>query len=681
MKPKNIVLAGFLACMLLGGFPVSAQESSAEAEWTVLFYLCGSDLESKYGFASENLKEISEAVLPSNYQYAVISEENILLDVPPKVNVVIETGGSREWHTEELGIDISGDALQRWYYNYYPDDLDRTDLMAVFSTPHTFELQETLPSQSMADPEVLSDFIVWGKERYPAKKYALVLWDHGLGSKAGIIVDDCYDGDVMYLYELKEALEEGGTEMEAVIIDACQMAGIETAWTLKDHAKWMIASEENVPGKGTAFKGWMQELFNHPECDGRWLGRRICDLTGVRYAEENDETGKLLMTWSVIDLGKIDALTEALENIFIRICQEAGEYPETATSFAYKMREAEDFGDGRQHMRDLGSLFYQLDGVADFAELRLRNDVIDAIAEAVVYNVRGSGRTDSYGISFCYPSDCSDEELDIYARNYPVPGYLAFLDMFTDWKAPDWVYEAVETVPDLSDLRSQLFDCTLEMCDNGLPGVAFESGYCTTNRVRYNLYQRNEDSGQTVWLGKTNCSTAVTEDDRLLFYATDPMHWPSIEGKLCTIELVQSKPQMRLYNIPIMIGTEPLTLRCGRTISYEDDGARISVYEIYGLWEEYEEDTTLFTRSVKPLAEVTGQDYRLLHPVDGTGLNGGTEYETSDWLTMYRSLEVAEIPLPPGTYYLEYEIENVFMQKTTLDRIELYWDGENIAVE
>ena len=47
------------------------------------------------------------------------SHEKILLDVPPKVNVVIETGGSREWHTEELGIDISvKDLLCTTNYDY-----------------------------------------------------------------------------------------------------------------------------------------------------------------------------------------------------------------------------------------------------------------------------------------------------------------------------------------------------------------------------------------------------------------------------------------------------------------------------------------------------------------------------------------------------------------------------------
>ena len=40
----------------------------------------------------------------------------------------------------------------------------------------------------MANPETLSDFVHWGAENYPARKYALLLWDRGGGSKTGIFI-------------------------------------------------------------------------------------------------------------------------------------------------------------------------------------------------------------------------------------------------------------------------------------------------------------------------------------------------------------------------------------------------------------------------------------------------------------------------------------------------------------
>lgn len=47
-------------------------------------------------------------------------------------------------------------------------------------------------------------------------------------------------------------------------------------------------------------------------------------------------------------------------------------------------------------------------------------------------------------------------------------------------------------------------------------------------------------------------------------------------------------------------------------------------------------------------------------------------------MPLYRALNIDEITLPPGTYYLEYEMEDIFMRTYTTDRIEIRWDGENM---
>ena len=47
-------------------------------------------------------------------------------------------------------------------------------------------------------------------------------------------------------------------------------------------------------------------------------------------------------------------------------------------------------------------------------------------------------------------------------------------------------------------------------------------------------------------------------------------------------------------------------------------------------------------------------------------------------MILYRQLDVQEIPLPAGTYYLEYEIMDMFMRKTVPERIEIYWDGKEM---
>ena len=98
-----------------------------------------------------------------------------------------------------------------------------------------------------------------------------------------------------------------------------------------------------------------------------------------------------------------------------------------------------------------------------------------------------------------------------------------------------------------------------------------------------------------------------------------------------------------------------------------------------GVWEGYEEDNDLPGRSVKPLALVEGQEYRLLYPTEARNAGGHTVYQTSDSLTMYRAPEVEEIPLPPGTYYIEYEVEDIFLRTFVLERIEVLWDGAHMT--
>ena len=70
-----------------------------ECEWNVMIYLCGTDLESKEGLATQNLKAIADT-LPSD-----------------EVNLLVQTGGAKEWDpAEKLGFDIANDRLQRWSY-------------------------------------------------------------------------------------------------------------------------------------------------------------------------------------------------------------------------------------------------------------------------------------------------------------------------------------------------------------------------------------------------------------------------------------------------------------------------------------------------------------------------------------------------------------------------------------
>jgi hypothetical protein len=188
MKKTTFILflTALLTAMVLLVAGALAESDGGEAEWTIMFYMCGSDLESKYGYASQNLEEIADCEYPrsetENIMRTLASPaESDKASASGRVNVLIETGGCKQWHAQDLGMEISTTALQRWRFEGYLDD----DL------PEGYFLEQTLPLQSMADPETLADFVRWSAENHPAKKYALVLWDHAAAARRACSSTSC----------------------------------------------------------------------------------------------------------------------------------------------------------------------------------------------------------------------------------------------------------------------------------------------------------------------------------------------------------------------------------------------------------------------------------------------------------------------------------------------------------
>ena len=63
-----LVLAALFLCLTAAAEEAEtlppASGTAEEAEWIVMLYMCGSDLESRYGYATGNLEEISKCELP-----------------------------------------------------------------------------------------------------------------------------------------------------------------------------------------------------------------------------------------------------------------------------------------------------------------------------------------------------------------------------------------------------------------------------------------------------------------------------------------------------------------------------------------------------------------------------------------------------------------------------------------
>ncbi len=237
---------------------------------------------------------------------------------------------------------------------------------------------------NMGEPATLTDFLVWGMKNYPAKKYVILMSDHGAGFLGGFEDRE----KMMTLPEIGQALAEAekqtGVKPEVVIFDCCLMAQPEVAYELKDRAHTMIASEETVGGIGMPYVPMLNSMNKLAE-----EGNATAENISKGIIEECDKTSaKSTTTFSAIDLSKMDSvkasidnLAEALMNtdtdrkIIKDVLHDTTSYSQRSSSAPYR-----DY-------RDLGHLADNILKSKDITDPKLKEaaqDIKKVISEAVI---------------------------------------------------------------------------------------------------------------------------------------------------------------------------------------------------------------------------------------------------------------------------------------------------------
>ncbi|MGN1108591.1 MAG: clostripain-related cysteine peptidase, partial [Oscillospiraceae bacterium] len=247
----------------------SDSEPMGDGGWTILVYLCGTDLESDGSAASADIYEAVSA------QYS------------DDVHIVYQTGGTSQWY-----FDFSNSTIQR-FVNIDGD----------------LELVDEIPNASMGSADTLADFVSWGIENYPAENMGLVFWNHGGGSISGVCFDELYEIDSLSLREIDEALNSVYNKMtdkfEFIGFDACLMSTLETANILVPYANYMFASEELEPGGGWNYTDIMNFLAENPSANGAELGEMQCASYYQHCIDNGDSEGT---TFAITDLSALDEL-------------------------------------------------------------------------------------------------------------------------------------------------------------------------------------------------------------------------------------------------------------------------------------------------------------------------------------------------------------------------------------
>lgn len=633
-KFMNVLL---LLAMLAGlWLPALANETQ---DWVVFVYLCGTDLESEGGAATSDLIEMIEAGAGGNIRF------------------VVQTGGTAQWMAEDV---IPSDRAAR--FDIYDEDM--------------FALWEG-PLENMGDAATLSGFLDWGFEQYSAQRYGLVLWNHGSGSINGVCFDELHDFDSLSLAEIVGALSGYESAFEFVGFDACLMATIETAQAVSPFADYMIASEELEPGSGWDYKAFGSFLRENPQADGAQLGRVVADSFLYFNQENGDEE---ISTLSVTRLAAIPALAQAMNAAGWKML-EAAANSARLKDITRGIHRAENYGgntpeEGYTNMVDIGSMMREIEGALPEARM-----VLEALDEAVVYRVAGSGRQQSTGLSVYYPLQVQgSQEYEVFKAASPSEGYRRFVaGMLYGAQSGDaagYVSQQEEQGEDDS-----WFDSVLSVLDEAQPQPGFSSSQqsqleimdayldeegsyileLSPDSMDYLLTATftllmDEGEGILYSLGEDD-ELEIDEEGGIIRDAFAGMWTALPDGQLISLYLLEQAGEYNLYSAPVKLNGRETNLR----VLYDWDK---EAFRVIGGWDGLDENGASGKEIIKikpgdsivPLYEAYDEESG-----EYLGMEEGEAYAAQDGFT------IEYMQLPAAGYYYSFTLTDLFGLETYTD--------------
>ncbi|MHB0995081.1 MAG: clostripain-related cysteine peptidase [Elusimicrobiales bacterium] len=267
----------------------AADKAAAQKEWTIMVFINAKNNLEKYG-----LKDMNEMEMVGSSD---------------KVNIVVELA-------RIAGFDSSdGDWKTSRRYLVKKD----AEVSKV-----TSPVVQELPKADMGDYKHLIDFANWAKANYPARKYMLIVWNHGAGwikyvpgQTKGISYDD-ETGNHITTPQLGEALKAmGGVDVYGS--DACLMQMAEVVYELRDHTQYIVGSEETEPGDGYTYDTFLGPIV----AKGDMSAYEVAKVTVDAYSDHYQQLGQA-STQSFIKSSAVNGLLD-LANKFAYSVTAAGE--------------------------------------------------------------------------------------------------------------------------------------------------------------------------------------------------------------------------------------------------------------------------------------------------------------------------------------------------------------------
>jgi len=296
---------------------------AASAEWTFMVFLNGdNDLDR---FSVEDMREMEKVAFSD------------------KINILVQ-------------VDRDELPARRYHIKYRQPGMQEDDWGLVSEN-----LQE-LGEIDMGDYRELVNFFKWSAEKYPAKKYAMVIWNHGNGwaknrareTFRGVSFD-YQSGNNITTVQLAQAMYEInsllGKKLDVLAMDACLMQMMEIAYEIKEFVGYYVASEEVVPGKGWPYDLVLDALTREPGMTPGDFSKLVCQAYAKSYPAQHNTT------MSALDCEMIGPLADSLDALCAALIESVEENRMAMRSainsvqyFDYK--EHIDFGNMIEMIRD-----------------------------------------------------------------------------------------------------------------------------------------------------------------------------------------------------------------------------------------------------------------------------------------------------------------------------------------
>lgn len=246
----------------------------------------------------------------------------------------------------------------------------------------------------------LRSFVNWTKQRFPADRYCLVIWNHGNGWQSrnnevnwptrAVSYDD-ETHNAIEIWELRQALE--GTKVDILAWDASLMQMLEVAYEVRDHARYVVGSEESPPGAGYPYDLVFDNFRDAPDLPSATLAQSFVDgMLAVPEYQINK------ITQSVLDTDALPALRDAITVLAQQLRTHSAALQTVIQSIR---QQAQSYSPHPARVyRDLIDVCLRLEAATSIPEVVAASSTVrSAATAAIVYEGHNANSPGSTGIS------------------------------------------------------------------------------------------------------------------------------------------------------------------------------------------------------------------------------------------------------------------------------------------